>query len=279
MASELNILLDELDGRIEALKILYEQYFLGIEKVEPLKERQGVARIVRRVQSAQTKNTAIRFRLNSLNQRFLSFQNYWNRIVRQIEAGTYHRDLARVERDMKRRGIDMTGFSKLRSKGELEAALMQGLADADQPSPEGEPAAQPAAEFESTSSGDAARAVREFTPAEKAGMLTGEFRIASTTKPPPIPKTATPPSSPAVRKVPSGAGPANTDNRMQSLYRAYVTAKKRTGESTDGLTYDRLVRTLQKQVPTIQARTGCKRVDFKIEIKQGKAILKAVPIK
>ena len=66
---------------------------------------------------------------------------------------------------------------------------------------------------------------------------------------------------------------------MKRLYRAYVSAKKRTGESTDGLTYDRLLRTLQKQVPTIQARTGCKRVDFKIEIKQGKAILKAIPIK
>ncbi len=272
-------MLDELDSRLEALKILYEQYFLGMEKLEPLKERQGVARIVRRVQSAQTKNTAIRFRLNSLNQRFLSFQNYWNRIVRQIEAGTYHRDLARVERDMKRRGIDMTGFSKLRSKGELEAALMQSLADETQSDSAADPAADPGAEVIAASADQSARAVRDFSPEEKAGLLTGEFRIASTTKPPPIPKV-TPPPVRATRKPPTGeAAPADADNRMQRLYRAYVSAKKRTGESTDGLTYDRLVRTLRKQVPTIQARTGCKRVDFKIEIKQGKAILKAVPKK
>jgi len=272
-------LLDELDSRIEALKILYEQYFLGMEKLEPLKERQGVARIVRRVQSAQTKNTAIRFRLNSLNQRFLSYQNYWNRIVRQIEAGTYHRDLARVERDMKRRGIDMTGFSKLRSKGELEAALMQSLADEVQSDSAADPDADLGAEVTAAPADQSARAVRDFSPEEKAALLTGEFRIASTTKPPPIPKVAPLPVR-ATRKPPAGgAAPADADNRMQRLYRAYVSAKKRTGESTDGLTYDRLVRTLRKQVPTIQARTGCKRVDFKIEIKQGKAILKAVPIK
>jgi hypothetical protein len=257
MASELNQLLNELEGRIESLKILYEQYFLGLEKLEPIKERRGVARIVRRVQSSQTKNTAIRFRLDSLNQRFLSYQSYWNRIVRQIEAGTYHRDLARVEREMKRRGIDMTGFSKLRSKGELEAALMLHLAEADQPEP--------------------ARAVREFSAEEKAALLTGKYRIASTGQPPPIPGSA---ASPVPAAVPDHGGPAAAaDDRMKRLYRAYVSAKKRTGESIDGLTYDRLVRTLQKQVPSIKARTGCKRVDFKIVIKQGKAILQAVPVK
>jgi len=275
MASELNQLLDELQDRIEALKILYEQYFLGIEKLEPMKERQGVARIVRRIQTSQTKNTALRYRLNSLNQRFLSYQNYWNRIVREIEAGTYHRDLARVERDMKRRGIDMTGFSKLRTKGELEAALMQSLAEADRPKPAAESVGEPSVE----PSGAPARAVREFTAAEKAALLTGEHRIASTMAPPPIPQAVPPPVPAAVRGGHGGAAVVDPDDRMKRLYRAYVSAKNRTGESTDGLTYDRLVRTLRKQVPSIQAKTGCKRVDFKIEIKQGKAILKAVPVK
>lgn len=268
MSRNLKKLLDELEASIEALKILYEQYFMGLEKLEPMKERQGVARIVRRAQTQQTKNTAARYRLNSLNQRFLSYQNYWNRITRQIEAGTYHRDLARVERDMKSKGINVEGLSKLRNKGELEAALMQGLADAQEPEPE--PATASAS----------GRQVREFSAEEKAGMLTGEYRIASTAKPPPIPpKPAAPTSVPAGARKPASASPPNPDEHMRRLYKAYVGAKERTGESTDGLTYDRLVRTLQKQVPTIQARTGCKRVDFKIEIKQGKAILKAVPVK
>lgn len=275
MSRNLKKLLDELEESIEALKILYEQYFMGLEKLEPMKERQGVARIVRRAQTQQTKNTAARYRLNSLNQRFLSYQNYWNRITRQIEAGTYHRDLARVERGMKRKGINVDGLSKLRNKGELEAALLQGLAEAAAP----EPAAATAAAAEPASG----RQVREFTDEEKAGMLTGEYRIASTAKPPPIPgKPAAPPPVPAAAGRSAArrpAAPSDGEDRMKRLYKAYVGAKQRTGESTDGLTYDRLVRTLQKQVPSIQARTGCRRVDFKIEIKQGKAILKAVPVK
>jgi hypothetical protein len=267
MAPNLKQLLDELEERIEALKILYEQYFMGLEKLEPLKERQIVARIVRRAQTQQTKNTAARFRLNSLNQRFLSYQNYWNRITRQIEMGTYHRDLARVERDMKRRGINVDGLSKLRNKGELEAALMQGLAEAEEPAPAAD------------DSSNGGRAVREFSPEEKAGMLTGEHRIASTAKPPPIPGQQPPPVPAAARKPAARAAPVDPDDRMKRLYKAYVGAKQRTGESTDGLTYDRLVRTLQKQVPAIQKKTGCKRVDFKIQIKEGKAVLKAVPVK
>ena len=64
---------------------------------------------------------------------------------------------------------------------------------------------------------------------------------------------------------------------MKRLYRAYIAAKRKVGEPTDDITYDRLVSALQKQVPTIQQKTGCSHVDFKIEIRDGKAILKAVP--
>ncbi len=265
MASELNALLDELEARIEALKIQYERYFLGLEKLEPLAERKGVERMVRHLQTAQTKNTAIRFRTRSLNQRFISYQSYWNRICRQIEAGTYHRDLAKVERDMKRRGIDVCGLSKMRSKGELEAALIRSLAEAEK-----QASSQP------DNGNTSGRKVRDFTPEEKAGLLTGEHRIASTTAPPPIPPQAKASSSRCTGGESTGSRP---DERMRRLYKAYVAAKRRTGESTEGLTYDRLVRTLQRQVPAIQAKTGCRRVDFKIQIQGGKAILKAVPIK
>lgn len=221
MSAELNKLLDELEGRINKLKIAYEQYFMGLEKLEPIPDRKEIAHIVRRLQSIQTRNTALKFRLNSLNQRFLSYQNYWNRVVRQIEAGTYKRDLARVQRGLKRRGVDVD-LSKARSKGELEAALMQQLAE------------------EKADEAEPADAVRGGPP-------------------------------------PPSAGGEQADQRLKRLYRAYVAAKRKVGEPTEGITYDRLVHTLQKQVPKIQQKTGCRQVDFKIEIKNGKAILKAVP--
>jgi len=288
MAPEVIALLDELQVRIDQLKIAYEQYFLGIEKFAPVKERQECARIVRRVQTAQTTNTALRFRLNSLNQRFLSYQTYWNRILRQIEAGTYHRDLARVERDMKRRGINVEGLSKVRNKGELEAALMKGLAEEARPQTNSGPPPVPGS---SPVPGPPPVPSEAATPAQLSavGRAAAGYTLdvpsvghgKAGAIPPPLP-AGTPPPLPAVarRKVRSNTGAsAGRDDEMRQLYRAYISAKKRTGESTDGISYDRLMRTLQQQVPAIQKKTGCKHVDFKIEIRQGKTILKAVPKK
>ncbi|MFH2009761.1 MAG: MXAN_5187 C-terminal domain-containing protein [bacterium] len=278
MGNEVIALLGELEARIDRLKISYEQYFLGIDKLAPEKERQECARIVRRIQTAQTTNTALRFRLNSLNQRFLSYQSYWNRILREIEAGTYHRDLARVERDMKRRGINVEGLSKLRNKGELEAALMKGLAEEARSEAQAGPPPVPAdavtsAQLSAVSRASGGVTLDDIPPVGRAGGAS----------PPPLPAGIPPPLPAAVRRAapsPSneaGAAPGGSDDRMRQLYKAYISAKERTGESTEGLSYDRLVRTLQKQVPAIQEKTGCTHVDFKIEIRQGKTILKAVP--
>jgi hypothetical protein len=66
------------------------------------------------------------------------------------------------------------------------------------------------------------------------------------------------------------------DERMKRLYSVYMQAKKRTGESTK-LSYDGLRAQLQKQIPAIKKKHGCKNVDFKVVLKNGKAMLKAVP--
>lgn len=253
MASELNSLLDEVEVRIEKLKIAYEQYFMGIERFEPMKERTELRRVVRRLQTASTSNTALKFRLNSLNQRFLSYQNYWNRILREIEAGTYKRDVARLQRDLKRKGVqvDLTGA---RNRGELEAALVQQFARMK----EEEEAAASAGPGNSSGA-----ATREEAAAIPPPIPAAAARGATVTSPPPLP--------PGARQAPS------PEDRLKRLYRAYVAAKKKVGEPVEGITYDRLVRTLQKQIPAIQQKTGCRHVDFKIEIKNGKAVLKAVP--
>lgn len=44
------------------------------------------------------RNTGARFRFQTLVQRFTSYQTYWNRILRQMEEGTYRRDVARAQR-------------------------------------------------------------------------------------------------------------------------------------------------------------------------------------
>lgn len=93
---EVDHALEELESRIERLKALYEQYFMGIEKLEPLVPRKDVDRRIQILRREQVRNTAQRFKFQTLVQRYNSFQQYWARVAREIENGTYHRDVARA---------------------------------------------------------------------------------------------------------------------------------------------------------------------------------------
>jgi hypothetical protein len=79
------------------------------------------------------------------------------------------------------------------------------------------------------------------------------------------------------RPQPNGGGDDMlSENRMRQLYGVYMQAKKRTGESSS-LTYEALVQQLHKQVPAIKAKHKCESVEFKVVLKDGKAMLKAIP--
>ena len=94
---------DDLAGLEEEFKLLrtaYEKYFAGVERVEPLKDRDQVKVALRRMMTARTPNTATRYRLQTLQASLITYESYWNRVARQIEEGTYHRDVFRLERKM-----------------------------------------------------------------------------------------------------------------------------------------------------------------------------------
>jgi hypothetical protein len=71
----------------------------------------------------------------------------------------------------------------------------------------------------------------------------------------------------------SGQGEA----QLRALYEAYVEAKRRCKEDVSKLSFDALSRSVQKQVPELMARFKAKSVDFRVEVKDGKAVLKAIP--
>lgn len=102
MAEEAELDLDEelseLDTRVERLRALYEQYFLGIEKLEPTVPRKDVERRIWVLRRVKFRNTAKRFKFNVITQRFNTFQQYWARICREIENGTYKRHMLKAEK-------------------------------------------------------------------------------------------------------------------------------------------------------------------------------------
>ena len=73
-SEELDNALEELENRLDRLRALYEQYFLGIEKIEPSVQRKDVDRRFWMLRREQIRNTARRFRLQTITQRYNTFQ-------------------------------------------------------------------------------------------------------------------------------------------------------------------------------------------------------------
>lgn len=84
------------------LIIKYEQYFLGLEKREPLRLLAEVEGLARRYQNFQIVNTMTKFKYNAAIARLNSYKQYWTRINRLIEEGKYSRD--RFKMEMHQRG-------------------------------------------------------------------------------------------------------------------------------------------------------------------------------
>jgi len=92
--------LEQLEKRFERLKALYESFFAGIEKQMPLIPRREMNRLIVQTQQVNITKATMRFRFQTLLQRWVTYTAQWNRIQREIEQGTYQRDLARVQRHL-----------------------------------------------------------------------------------------------------------------------------------------------------------------------------------
>lgn len=95
---EIDIALAELEERVDRLRALYEQYFMGYEKLEPTVARKEVDRRFAVLRKENIRNTAQRFKLNVITQKFNTYAMYWGRICRQIEEGTYKRHVQRAKK-------------------------------------------------------------------------------------------------------------------------------------------------------------------------------------
>ena len=76
------------------LKVAYERYFNGVDRVPPARQHDKVKRQVRNLQRIRSASTQLRFRSQGLKARLVTYEQYWTRILRQIEKGTFKRVLA-----------------------------------------------------------------------------------------------------------------------------------------------------------------------------------------
>jgi len=85
-----------LESRLTELITRYEQYFIGLEKREPLKLLADVEQLASRYANVPITNTMYRHRYTNLIARLSSYQQLWSKTVREIEEGRYSRDRFRA---------------------------------------------------------------------------------------------------------------------------------------------------------------------------------------
>ena len=63
------------------------------------------------------------------------------------------------------------------------------------------------------------------------------------------------------------------------VYEEFLRTKRECHEPTDGLTFEKFQQTLKKNRDALMQRHGCKRVKFSVYVKEGRASLKATPVR
>jgi hypothetical protein len=125
----------------------------------------------------------------------------------------------------------------------------------------------------------------ELTPARMAPSAPGR----ALPQPPSGPRLPTPPAragaaAQAVAAPPSaelsGWGDGAADEaEWRVVYQDFVNLKQQCGENVEGFTYEKFEQTLRTTRERLIARHGASRVKFSVYVKEGKAALKANPIK
>lgn len=116
------------------------------------------------------------------------------------------------------------------------------------------PAAPPAMGFERPEDADEATVVSHVS-SEILGQLSAD---RDTNRPPPI---------------------HDETAEWRRVYDEFLRLKKECGETTDGLNFEKFKSTLRKNRDQLLQRHGCKSVKFSVYMKEGKAALKANPIR
>lgn len=167
--------LDELEEQIEYLKIAYERYFNGVDNVPPTRKKEAIDRSIRALMREHMPSTALRFRFNSLRQRLTTYSHYWNRILHQIEKGTFKRLLAESKRRQRE--------AEARARAAREKLREQEDAGAARPPPRGRPESGPSKLPDGLDARQTRALFREYVTAKKAaGEGTGGLTYGAMVK-------------------------------------------------------------------------------------------------
>jgi len=262
--------LEELERKVERLRAMYETFFSGVERQAPNAPRRELNRLMLEMQQQQIRNAALRFRFQSLSQKWTLFTTYWNRTLREIESGTYRKDLAKVSRRLAQKGTPLSEqeaialgipASRARALVARQAARVAPPEAASAPPP---PAPAP----------EVAGAPQAFPGAPAAP----EPELAPPGPPTPPPRApGAPPARAGAGGGPPGAIPGISEAELAVLHRRYEEAARQTGQAGPSLAT--LRERLAKHAPQVMAQLGTDKISFEVAVKDGRVVLRPKPRK
>jgi hypothetical protein len=300
-----------LEAELAELRAKYEQFFLGVDRMPPSKMHDALKRRVLGLKGLFLRQTAVKFRVQALAAKLTTFERLWDRTLKEIEAGTYRRDLFKAKLHQQKRkqpagekaeasddfhvdeDLDLSDLDD--NDDDLEAVIAQATEAVSQkaPTPAGPPVVQrpvvtPAPPIKQVLAGAPLPNIKPVLP-----NASPPVKPVVTPALPPLPAIAPPRpnAAPATQPRAAAAAPAAgtasganagaagglSEQKIKAIFEAYVMAKKRCGEDTRALTLDSVSSSLKKQVPELMKQHNAKSVEFKVVIKDGKAVLRALP--
>jgi hypothetical protein len=127
---------------LEELRLIFEQYFMGNERVPPAEKRANYVGMLRRLkEGGLIRHTVAKFQLNNLWSKYQTYDQMWNRILSQIEAGTYKRDKFKV--GLRNKQVEQPGAPQAQPVEELELEELDFNVDEVEHMPAAAPAPLP----------------------------------------------------------------------------------------------------------------------------------------
>jgi hypothetical protein len=306
--------LHDVEIRLRRLKTLYDQWLAGFERTEPVVPRAELDELIQRLKREQVRNTALRFRLQQVGQRYMMLITYWRRIGRQMEEGTYQRDVLKARKLRDRAKAEADARESSRPEGaydvdvdvDLDGALAEAAEAAAAISQAPAPPANASDELKLNV--PAAAAVSPGAPpipGQKPVMSRPpplppvpppRPAVAARTispfampmppgtsvgpRPPPVPpntslKPAPPPTSAANTAARAGAAGLSNDD-VQRIYSKYLAARKDNSERVDNVRLENIEKSLRGMLPQLEKKHAGKKIDFEVVVKDGKVALKPV---
>jgi hypothetical protein len=218
-------------------------------------------RMMLEMQQVPIGNSSLRFRFQALSQKWVLHTTYWNRTMREIEAGTYRRDMARAQRHLAQRGGVLTEEEAVAigiPKNRVRAFIARQQKDSLK---------KPGTEAPAVASAPAA-------PSAVAPTESSAAPPRPRSGPPPIPAHARrSPSPEAVVVEPALPGLAESD--FDGAYQRYLAAHRELGREAEAASKDKIRARLGKQLPKILAEQRCDRVRIEVAVEDGKVRLRA----